>query len=92
VRLSADDGYGQGETEGAGARKRLRGSADSDPDRQRILHGAWVHGLAGERRPVLACPVDVGLRTQLKEQVQLLGEKLIIVIEVETEERIGLDE
>src|SRR6185295_2442980 len=45
-RIAADDRHHQRESEYARARERTRRAADTQPDRQWILHGARIHALA----------------------------------------------
>ena len=53
---------------------------------------ARVHALAVERRPVAAGPGDVLGLAQLEQELELLGEQLVVVVEVVAEQREGLDE
>jgi hypothetical protein len=48
--------------------------------------------LAGERRAVPAGPLYVRVFADGQEQVELFGEKFVVVFEAETEERVGLHE
>ena len=41
---------------------------------------------------MFALPLDAGLVAELEEEVELLGEELVVVLGVVAEERIGLDE
>lgn len=62
------------------------------PDRQRVLQRSGVDGLPGEGRPVLARPVDMGMLTKLQQKLQLFCKQRIVVVEVQSEERKGLNE
>jgi hypothetical protein len=81
-----------GRPERAGARDRLRRAAGRDPDRQRLLQRARIDALALERRAMTAFPRDLRLGANLKQEIELLGEQLVVVVEVEAEQREGLDE
>ena len=48
--------------------------------------------LITQRRAMLPRPGDALVRTNLEEQAKLLIEQLIVVPQVETEERVGLGE
>ena len=67
-------------------------AADRDPDRERVLHGAGVHGQVVDRRPVAAAPRHALGLADLQQQLELLGEELVVVVEVVAEEGEGLDE
>ena len=75
-----------------GAHHRLRRPADGDPDRQRVLQRARVDAGVLERRAVLARPRDALGLAQLQQQIELLGEQLVVVVEVVAEQRERLDE
>ena len=92
LRHAADDRQREREAERAGADRRLRAAADRDPDRERVLHRAGVHGQVVDRRPVAAAPRHALGRADLQQQLELLGEELVVVVEVVAEEREGLDE
>jgi hypothetical protein len=61
---------------------------------RRLLDGARVDAEPGDRGAVApgARPRDVLAVAQREEQVELLGEELVVVLEVVAEEREGLDE
>ena len=83
ARLAADDRDHQRQAEEARRGRTTRRPADADPDRQRVLHRPRVDALAGERRPVLARPGDLGsCRGSAEQQVELLGEQRVVVGEV----------
>ena len=90
--LPADDRQRQRQAEHAGAHDRPRRAADGDPDGQRVLHRPRVDAEAVERGAVAARPRDVLARAQREQQLELLGEQLVVVVEVVAEEREGLDE
>ena len=92
MRLPADDGHHEGQAERPGADERFRGAPDADPDRQARLQGAGVDRLASQRRAVPPGPGHLLARADLQQQIELLGKEGVIVVELEAEEREGLDE
>jgi hypothetical protein len=92
LRLSSDDREGQRQAERGGSDDGLRCASDRDPDRERVLDRAWPHGGVLERRPVAARPCHAGGVADLHQQLELLGEELVVVVEVVAEQREGLDE
>ena len=56
--LAADDGEDERKAERAGANNRLGRTADSDPDRKRLLNRARIDAEVLDRRPVFAGPVE----------------------------------
>ena len=90
--LTADDRERQRQAEGAGADHRLRRSADGDPHRQRILDRAAATRRVVERRAVATRPGHMRRLADLQQQLELLGEQLVVVVEVVAEQREGLDE
>ncbi len=92
MRFSADDGDRQRKSQRAGACKRLWCAADTDPRGQRILDGPRKDALPGQRRAMLAGPVDVGILTNLEEQLKFFRKKRVVIVEIEAEQRIRLDE
>ena len=76
----------------AGADEGLRCAAYAEPDGERILQRARIDALAGEGGAMLAGPVDVGVFADGEEEVELLGEEIVVVFELEAEEREGFDE
>jgi hypothetical protein len=81
-RLPADDRDRQRQAERAGARDRLRRAAGRDPDRERLLQRARIDPLAVERRPMPAFPGDLRLGADLKQEIELLREQLVVILEV----------
>src|SRR5271155_4244104 len=79
-------------TEPAGADEGGGRATDADPDRQRILQRTWVDGLTGECRATLAGPFNVCVLADGEEQIELLGEKFVVVFEAKAEKRVGLHE
>jgi len=57
-----------------------------------FLQGAWEDALAGECGAMFAGPVDVGGFAQGEEEVELFGEEVVIVFELEAEEGEGFNE
>ncbi len=53
---------------------------------------ARVDALAGERGAMFAGPVDVGALAKGEEEVEFFGEEVVVVFELEAEEREGFDE
>src|SRR5690242_3973004 len=90
--FAADDRNHQRKSKRARPGEGVRSAANSDPDRQRILYCARIDTLPGQRRTVLAGPVDVGVLTDLQEQLKLFCEKRIVIIEIESEQWIRLDQ
>src|SRR5918995_5637755 len=72
--------------------RRVRGTAHREPDGERLLHRAQVYPRVLKRRAVLPGPRDLLGLAQLKQQLELLGEQLVVVVEVVAEERKRLDE
>src|SRR5262245_195921 len=91
ARLSPDDGDHQRETQRSGARERLRRAAHADPDRKWILNRARVDALPRQRRAERARPVDVFVLADLQEQLEFLREQRVVILEIESEQRKGLD-
>ena len=59
----------------------MRRSANPEPDRQRVLHGAWIDTLTGQCGSVLAGPVHVLVVANREQKVEFLepaikGEKI----------------
>jgi hypothetical protein len=92
VGFAADDRDHERQAEYAGADKRLRSAAYAEPDGERVLQGARVDALSGERGAVLAGPVDVGGFAQGEEEVELFFKELVVVFELEAEQGEGFDE
>ena len=84
LRLAADDSERHRQAEPPGADRGLGRSADGDPDRQRILQRPRVYAEAVERRTVLSRPGHVLGLPQLEQELELLGEQLVVVDEVVT--------
>src|ERR1700722_11037464 len=85
MRLAADYGHHQGQTQYPGTGERRRRAADSDPDWQRILQGSWVDALPGERGAMFAGPVDIRVVANRQEQLELLGEQRVVVFDRQAE-------
>ena len=49
---------------------------------------ARINGLAAKFRAVLAGPMDVGIVTDFKQQIELFGEKRVVVFQAQPEEGI----
>src|SRR2546423_2793429 len=92
VRMSADDRDHQRQSERAGASERVGSATDTKPDRQWILDRPWVDALAGERWAMFSRPGDVLVVADLEQQVELLGEQLVVVLEAVSEQRERVDE
>ena len=92
VRLAADDRDHQRQSERAGANKGAGCAADTEPNRQRVLQRARINSLPGERRSVLARPVNMRVLADVQKQIELLGEERIVVLELQAEERKCFDE
>ena len=91
-RRAADDGDGERQPERARPDDRLRRAADGDPDRQRILQRARVDAEVVKRRPVPSRPGHPLGGAQREQQVELLGEQLVVVVQVVAEQGERLDE
>ncbi len=91
-RLAADDRDRQRQAERAGAGDRLRRAARRDSNRQRLLPRARIDALANERRAMTAFPRDLRLGADLKQEIELLREQVVVIVELITEQRKGLDE
>ncbi len=89
VGLPADDGDRQRQPQQAGAGKAVGRSPHAEADGQDRLHGPGPYTLACQRGPVPAAPVHLDLVAQMQQEIQLLGEELIVVAHIETEERVG---
>ena len=70
----------------AGADRRRRIAADRDPDRNRVRR-ARIDRLVVQRRAVLARPCDALVVADFHQQFELLGEQLVVVVEVVAEQR-----
>src|SRR6266566_1417849 len=92
MRLTTNDRDHQREAERPGSNERFRRSADTQPDRERILHGPRVDALTGQRRAVSARPVHMLVLPDLQEEIELLGEESVVVFEAQPEERKCVDE
>ena len=92
MRLAPNDGDDQRQPQHAGPHERRRRSPDPDTDRQRVLHGPRIDALAGERGAIFSLPLDMCLLANLKKQFEFFGKELIVVVQIETEERVGLNE
>src|SRR6267142_2329343 len=92
VRLAADDRDHQRQPEGAGANERAGRAADTKPNRQRLLQRTRVNSLPGKRSAMLARPVDMRVLADVQKQIELFGEKRIVVLEFQAEERKRFDE
>ena len=92
VGFAADDGDHERKAEDAGADEGFGCAAYSQPDGKGVLQGAREDALAGERSTVFAGPVDVVRFAQSEEEVQLFCEEVVVVFELEAEEREGFDE
>jgi hypothetical protein len=90
LRFATDDGDHERQPEHARADERGGSAADPNPYGQRILQRTRVDGLASERRPVLAGPFDVRVLADGKEQIELFGEKFVVVFKAKAEQRVGL--
>jgi hypothetical protein len=85
-----DDGDHERQPEHAGADERARCASDADPYGQRILQRTRVDGLTGERGAVLAGPCDVRVLAEGEEQIDLFGEKFVVVFESEAEQWVRI--
>ena len=90
--LAADDRDHERKTEDTGADEGFRRATDAEPDGERVLQWARVDALPGERGPVFAGPMDVGVLAEGKKEVEFFGEKVVVVFEIEAEEGEGFDE
>ena len=91
-RPAADDRDRQREPEGAGADDRLRRAADGDPYGQRILDRPRPHDRVLERGAVPSGPRHALGAPDRQQQIELLGEQLVVVVEVVAEQRERLRE
>src|SRR4051812_37978902 len=73
---------GERQAERGGSDDGLRCASDRDPDRERILDRAGPHRCVLERWPVAARPRHAGGVADLDQQLELLGEELVVVVEV----------
>ena len=72
--------------------KELGRASDTEPNRQRVLQRARVNSLPGECGAVFARPVNVRVLADVQKQIEFLGEKRIVVLELQPEERKRFDE
>ena len=91
ARIPTNNCHHQRQSKQAGTRERLRGATNSEPDRQRILHGPRIDALAVQRWPEFAGPGDPLVGAQHQQEVQLLSEQRVVVLEVVAEQRERLD-
>ena len=87
IGVPADDRQHERQAEARGAHDRLGAAADADPGRDVSRGDRRAHELVVERRPELPRPGHGLLAQQAHEQVELLLEQLLVVGEVEAEER-----
>src|SRR5258708_560655 len=71
ARLTPNDRDHQRQSERPGSRERVRGAADADPNRQRILYGPRIDALSGQCRPKLAGPVHMLMLTDIEQESEL---------------------
>src|SRR5262252_1082225 len=71
---------------------RLRSGADTDPGHEPTRLRLRIDTLILERRPHRALPCYGPLRQDRREQVELFVEQLVILVEIEAEQRKRLDE
>src|SRR6202012_2384609 len=90
--FAADDGDHEREAEHARAGEGLRRATYAEPDGKRVLQRTREDSLAGERGAMLAGPVNVVGLAKSEEKVELFCEEVVVVFELEAEEREGLDE
>ena len=88
--IAADDRQHQRQAEAGGPHDRLRAAADAHPGRDVAVRDRRADELVGQRRAELARPGDGLVAQQAHEQVELLFEQLLVVGEVESEQREGL--
>src|SRR4051812_8904384 len=93
-RFASDDRDHQRQPEYPRALERRWCASDADPYRKRILDGAGIYALAGESRTesVSPLPGDVLVLPDPQQQVEVLFEVPVVVLEIEPEQRIGVDE
>src|SRR5687768_11404675 len=90
LRAAADDRQRERQAVPGGADDRLRRSADAHPCAQgRVLDG-WVYRLSGERCARPPVPRDGTTLQQIRENRQPFLEQLVVVGEIEAEQRIRL--
>ena len=92
LRFATNDRDDEGKPEPPGANDGVRVAADANPDGQRLLHRARVDAEVVERRPADPGPGDVLVVPELQQEVELLGEQLVVVTQVVAEERERLRE
>ena len=88
---TADDGEEEAEIVACGAHDRVGAATDPDP-RAQTVRRRREDPLILERRPRGAVPGDRLLLQQQREQVEPLLEQLLVLAQVEAEQREGLDE
>src|SRR4051812_29997311 len=93
-RFASDDRNHERQPEYPCALERCRGASHADPYRKRILDWARIDALARESRTesVASGPGNVLVLPDPEQQVEVLLEVPIVVLEIETEQRIGIDE
>src|SRR5262249_34371994 len=89
--LAADNRDRKRQSKSAGPNKRARRASNTEPNWQRILERPRVNSLASQRGAMFTCPVDVRLLANLEKQIELLGKKRIVIVEIEAKERKCLD-
>src|SRR5260370_36817794 len=90
--LPADDRDHKRKTKRPGAGKRFWSPANSQPYRQRILHGSRIDSLARECSPMFAGPVAVLVLTNLQEQIEFFCKKRTVVLQFQADQRKDADE
>src|SRR5207249_12170659 len=87
VWFAANDRDHQRQSESAGANEGVRRSSNTEPNRERVLERARINSLPGKGRAMPARPMNMRVLTNVQKQLELLGKKRIVVIQVEAKER-----
>src|SRR5215218_841054 len=91
ARFAAYDCDHQGESKHSGTDERLWSPSNARPYRQRFLQGPRVDSLSSQGRPIFAGPVDVLIVPNLRQQIELLCEKRVVVFQSQAEQGKRLD-
>src|SRR5262245_34017128 len=82
-RRDTEDPDHERQREQACADDGRRRAGDAPPARERVLERPREHALAVQRRTQLAGPLRMRVVAQLEEKLELLGEELVVVVQVE---------
>src|SRR5271170_1031702 len=92
MRFASDDCDHEWKAENSCTDEGLRCSADAEPDGQRLLQRTRKDTLAGERSSMLSGPMNMRVFAESKEKVKLLGKEIVVILELQPEQRKRFNE